>query len=119
MKFQKIKIIALLLIVITLCGCNERPEPTDYTVQSRTVTIDNKQLYANELLTLIKTGETQSICIESFIFNELDIVSDAVMKQCYYFNGSIYMQISDTYMFRFQLDSENKVESYIKYSLEA
>ena len=114
--------LSILAITLTLCGCNttHSVKSVDNTEISRTVNLDNKEHYKDELLTLIKTGETSSICKNNFKINTDDVVDNAELKQYYFFNGSIYLQINDMYMFRFQLDTtDNLIESYIKYNLEA
>ena len=114
--------LSILVITLTLCGCNttHSVKSVDNTEVSRTVTLENKETYKEELLTLIKTGEIQSICADTFNIDTDDIVENAELKQYYFFNGSIYLQIDDMYMYRFQLDTNsNKIESYIKYKLEA
>jgi hypothetical protein len=109
-------------LALMLSGCNNHHnvKSIDFTEQSRTVSIENKDLYRSELLTLIQSGEAQGICKDDFEFDSYDIIENAEVKQCYYFNGSIYLQISDEYMYRFQIDTtDNKIESYVKYTLEA
>lgn len=111
----------LLFAVIILSGCSSVKEDTsvDFTEQSRTVSIENTEQYINDLKAFIETGEKTEIFTESIEMFDVDKVSNAEIKQHYEFNGSIYIQVNDTYMYRFQLNKENKIESYIKYSIEA
>lgn len=123
-KQQKIKQIAILVLLSTLLiGCGNISDDSkaveiELTNQSREISIDNKDLYTAEILKLITTGQPVSN-LASCTFSEDDIVADALIEQIYWFNGSIYAQVNNKYMFRFQLDSQNHIESYIKYELEA
>lgn len=111
----------ILFAVIILSGCSSVKDdtPTDFTEQSRTVSIENTEQYINDLKKFIETGEKTEIFTENIAMFDVDKVSNAEIKQHYEFNGSIYIQVNDTYMYRFQLNKENKIESYIKYSIEA
>ena len=51
--------------------------------------------------------------------SEEDIITDAQINQQYFLGMSLYIQVNDTYMYRFQLNENGLIESYIKYSLEA
>jgi hypothetical protein len=130
---RNVKKLASILLVITQVsiistGCatldaikNVTTESSDtqskFTDVSRTVTMSNPDQYKTDIVNMIQTGTVASECDEEFEFNEVDIVSDIEVKQYYYFNNAIYLQINDKYMYRFQLDDNDKVASYIKYSI--
>lgn len=118
------KLILLLVIsLLALSGCSNQNNNNDNNIveitnQSREVNIQNKDEYTQALISMITTGKSDSNLISCNIAEE-DITSDAVIEQIYWFNGSIYTQINNKYIYRFQLDSNNIVESYVKYELEA
>jgi hypothetical protein len=130
---RNVKKLASILLVITQVsiistGCatldaildvtsEDSDTQSKYTDASRTVTITNVDQYKNDMVNMIETGTPASECIEDFEFNENDITSAVDLKQYYYFNNAIYLQVNDKYMYRFQLDDNDKVASYIKYSI--
>jgi hypothetical protein len=130
---QKVKKLAFIFLIVTQVsiistGCatldaildvtsEDSDTQSKYTDASRTVTITNVDQYKNDMVNMIETGTPASECIEDFEFNENDITSAVDLKQYYYFNNAIYLQVNDKYMYRFQLDDNDKVASYIKYSI--
>lgn len=124
MKQLKIKHLLLAVLIITsITGCGTTN--TDYksaevelTEQSREVNIQNKSDYTQAILDLITSGNSDSTVVVCSISSE-DIEQNAIIEQIYWFNGSIYAQVNNKYMYRFQLSSDNLIESYIKYELEA
>ena len=112
--------LALALITLAITGCSNTiaNTQTDFTKESREVRIENKERYINDLTQFILTGETTDI-FDNVVIDNNDILVNVEINNYYYFNSSIYLQIGDDMMYRFQLDSNNKVVSYIKYNLEA
>ena len=112
--------LALILITLAITGCSNTIANTqaDFTKESREVRIENKERYINDLTQFILTGETTDI-FDNIVIDNNDILVNVEISNYYYFNNSIYLQIGDDMMYRFQLDSNNKVVSYIKYNLEA
>ena len=117
------RLIIISAITVSLTGCSaltskSNIEQSRNTDISRIVTISNIDDYKSYTLNLIKTGETNNIFIEDFLFSQDDIISDANVINSYIFNNAIYLQINDKFMYRFQLNSDKLVESYIRYQLE-
>ena len=112
--------LVLTLIALAITGCSNTIANTqaDFTKESREVRIENKEHYINDLTQFILTGETTDI-FDNVVIDNNDILVNVEINNYYYFNSSIYLQIGDDMMYRFQLDSNNKVVSYIKYNLEA
>lgn len=118
---KKIFIVAV-LVTITLTGCTFNTNNTnDLTEISRTVEIEDKEQLLNEVKQFITTEKTDEF---KYISSELSInnsdVLDTIQDDCeyYLFKGSFYLQ-TDNYMYRFQFNKDNIIESYIKYNLEA
>lgn len=111
----------LLALIMCLTGC----QSTTITQQTNNfINEENKENYKNTLLNFIKTGEIpqeESIFSQNFIESIDDIrkIENAEIKQCYFSNNAIYIQINDMYMFRFQFNTEEKIDSYIVYKIEA
>jgi hypothetical protein len=55
---------------------------------------------------------------ESMEINEGDILTSTDSALKYASNSAVYIQVG-RYMYRFQLNSDGNIESYIKYSVEA
>lgn len=121
MKISKIikTLIIINVISTVLIGCSnsntsaQEDKIASLTSQSRTVTIENKDTIEDYILGIITTGES-----DKFNLDSQDIIKDAQIKQIYWFNGSVYTQVNDKYMYRFQLNEYNEIESCIKYELE-
>lgn len=113
-------IVVILASISIFTGCTSNIVETDYptlTEQSRKASIQDsdKEYYYNTILELIRTGKSDNADVSIL---SIDIVDNATIEQIYWSNGSIYIQINNKYMYRFQLNSSNKIESYIKYELE-
>lgn len=82
---------------------------------------EDRESVKAELLSFIQGKDAAEIDIinDDLKIADEDIVDGAVAKQFYLFNNSIYLQIDDLVMYRFQLNKNTKVTSYIKYELEA
>ena len=121
MKISKIikTLIIINVISTVLIGCSnnntsaQEDKIASLTSQSRTVTIENKDTIEDYILGIITTWES-----DKFNLDSQDIIKDAQIKQIYWFNGSVYTQVNDKYMYRFQLNEYNEIESCIKYELE-
>ena len=121
LKIKHLILTIMIMICITGCGTQDtdyRSAEIELTKQSREVNIQNKSEYTQAILELITSGNSSSTLVECDIVSE-DIEQDAIIEQIYWFNGSIYAQVNNKYMYRFQLNSNNLIESYIKYELEA
>lgn len=121
---RHIKVCILLITIISamITGCGKEETYLDHEKEMKSSVIENKQQYEDALAELIHTGEIaeENQFIESYmVFHDDDIVQDAEIKQCYHTYSAIYIQVNDNYMYRFQLNSDKKIESYIKYGLEA
>lgn len=125
---QKLIVLILSIIGLTLSGCStldaikgitsgDNDTQSKFTESSRQITMSNPDEYKNDILKLIQSGEKTSKFSEEFEFNDIDLMSSAEIKQYYYFNNSVYLQISNKYMYRFQLNDSNEICSYIKYSI--
>lgn len=122
-------ILGLVLVMCTGCGILDNIEKQkqqskidNITNESRQVTINSPDIYKDSLINIIcgnEINEDSILYSELFYIENEDIIPNAELKQYYYFNGAIYLQINDTYMYRFQLDNNNVIVSYIKYILEA
>jgi len=104
-----------MLLILTSCGQSENVNipVSDETRNSRMVVIQNKDQLINSLFSIIQ-GESKA---ETFEFDSNDILENCEINNYYCFNGSIYVQ-ANKYMYRFQLDINSNVESYIRYTLE-
>lgn len=114
----------LLTIIISamIAGCGKESTYLDHEKEMKSSVLENKNQYNDALVELIRTGEIaeDNQFIESYmVFHDEDVVSDAELKQCYHTYSAVYIQVNDDYMYRFQLNSDKKIESYIKYGLEA
>ena len=109
------KLIALILmmLLLTLTACNISMDNNSDTKDN--ITYD-KNNFEKELTTLIASGNSDSYKDIDISFNEYD-TCDINSYNIYYFKSSIYVQVNE-YMYRFQLDENNVVTSYIKYGLE-
>lgn len=114
MKIKKLLAFSILAtLMLTSCGVNSTPVKNNKTE----IVYDTTTIQAS-VMNLIQTGEKDSSFTEEFSFDTEDMLS--VIESCknYYSQGAYYIQTS-TYMYRFQLSEDGKIESYIKYNLEA
>lgn len=119
MKHSK-HLLFILLISLILCGCGNTKSGVSVK-EYATSTIDVSTV-SSQLLDIIKTGNTEncSAVTEGFELDDTDIVGDATVNNTYTSDNAMYIQIKSNdkqYMFRFQLNENNVVTSYIKYSL--
>lgn len=119
MKHSKYLLFIFLMSLI-LCGCSN----TKSGVSSKEYATSNidASTVSSQLLDIIKTGNTEnySIVAEGFELDGTDIVGDATINNTYTSDNAMYIQIKSNdkqYMFRFQLNENNIVTSYIKYNL--
>ena len=115
-KNKLVCILALTIISLSITGCTGDTTKVDYsyiTEVSRTVSYD-KEALRNEALAIISGESTDA----SIVLNQEDIISNPLVNNEYYFFNTVYFQIQN-YMYRFQLDNNNKIVSYIRYKLEA
>ena len=107
------KIIVITALCIMLCGCSNSKASNISDINTDTLKEQTEQFLSGN-----NTSELN-------MFNEgvvLDTDDACNTKkenwnQCYLSNNAFYVQ-TDTYMYRFQFDSNNKIASYIKYTLE-
>lgn len=119
MKHSK-SLLFIFLISLMLCGCGNTKSGISVK-EYATSTIDVSTV-SNQLLNVIKTGNTEncSVVTNEFELDDIDIVGDATVNNTYTSDNAMYIQIESgdkQYMFRFQLNENNIVTSYIKYSL--
>lgn len=126
-KKAALVLLTLMILCITACGKNSNnsvnmdlvfAKQVKYTELSRTNNIENKDKYLNDIETFISTGETSERFNSDVRIDDRDIQDNVNINNKYFFNGSIYVQCNDV-MYRFQLDENNIIISYIKYELEA
>lgn len=126
-KHTKLKSTSLLFICTTilLSGCsidNQQVKQNTEVTSQYEITNEEKEKYKADLLKFIQTKEVTEIFSEDFISNldqDLDELPDAEIKQFYFSNNAIYIQVKDLYMYRFQFNNSNKLDSLIVYNLEA
>lgn len=117
---KRLVIFTLVNLILTTVpvGCNFSNSSSDIEAQyNKNINIDN---YKEPILNAVSTGEVNELFIADFYIYEEDLVSNPEIKQYYSSNNTIYLQISDKYMYRFQLNNATGlIESYLKYNLEA
>ena len=109
-------VLTLMIVSLSITGCGGNNTKVDYsyiTEVSRTVNYDKEALRTEALDIISGKGINTSI-----VLNQEDIISNPLVNNEYYFFNTAYFQIQN-YMYRFQLDSNNKIVSYIRYKLEA
>lgn len=123
-RYKKLVTIMFILstIILSSCNINNKENTIKAETQQISITDNEKEKYKTDLLRFIQIKETTDIFSEDFLNNldeDFNTLQDAEIKQCYFSNNAIYIQINDTHMFRFQLNTEDKIESYIVYKIEA
>lgn len=113
---KRIILIVATLIVSTICitGCGTT-EPVKQT-QKINITYNKKSINTSAYK-VIATGEKDNNFVENFTFDADDIYTTEDSYRDYYFDGAYYIQIGLN-MYRFQLNEQGLIESYIKYNLE-
>ena len=117
LTMRTIKYIAITSIVaIMITGCNSVSTEADKTDISRTVEY-NKDSLKSEVANIISSGDTSGYdnIKANFDVNDICIIDDNT--KYYFYHNSIYVQ-TEQCIFRFQLDKDYNIESYIKYRLE-
>lgn len=112
------RLITLIIIMTTLCITACGNNTSQSTVETFKVNIQyNKESISTSINNVISTGDVDSNFINGFTFNAEDIIEVDNNCRTYYFDGAYYLQ-SGLYMYRFQLNENGLIESYIKYNLE-
>lgn len=103
---------------IALCACSnvDMQSNQDLTTISRTVEYDKDSKYT-EIVNVVTLSEKGKDIADRIEFSNEDSISDINSIKKYFYRDSVYVQ-SGKYMYRFQLDSEHNIVSYIKYALE-
>lgn len=119
---KKIALILLACLMLTACE-KKTPQMEDQTQASRTVEVQDIELYKNAALDVIQGKDADvNVFTEEFKFDFADAIQSAEINNWYIFNNSLYIQTgtdqNNAYMFRFQFNQDNKIESYIKYTVE-
>ena len=115
----------IMTIGLTITGCgNTATQVPDQTQESRQITIQDTEGYKAAALNVIHGSEPdETIFGETFVMQTDDINPNAEINNSYICNNSLYIQTGSSensaYMYRFQLDNDNKIISYIKYTVEA
>lgn len=124
-KKQITMLITLVLATTSLTACNlNKPiTETGQTEQEETFKTDGiKDEYEHDILEFLKKHTTSELFTEDFLDNnslDFETATEDSVKHCYYSNNAIYIQLNNNNMFRFQLDNNGKICSYIIYNLEA
>lgn len=116
MKRQLISILSAMMLLIGITGCSSN----DSTILSiSTNNIDKEQLREDTIKFLkgIEASELESYSDNIEIQWE-DICNLAENANTYVSYSAYYLQYGE-YMYRFQLNNDGKVVSYIKYKVEA
>lgn len=122
MKNKLINILLCTIVVssVAIVGCGSTNKLNDkyLTNESRTVCIEDKDNTLNAIKAVIVDNSTNEMFVDGFFIEDKDLITEPQINEVYYFNNSIYIQTNNKAMFRFQLNDENKIETYIKYNLE-
>lgn len=125
MRYKIISLLSVILIVINICACNntENISQDNYRHQNITINKEENEQLLIEIRHFIEntgTGNELSRFSKDVSINTDDIIIGTGIKSYnYYVSGNAaYLQI-DNLMYRFQLDTNNIVVSYIKYEVEA
>lgn len=108
----------ILLILMSMCGCAQ-----SNNIENKEFTNDEKKEFCFEIELFLEDGgysDKLKYFEPSISINEDDIYDSgigATDTKYYFSNSAIYLQVDDL-MYRFQLNKKNKIQSYIKYSLE-
>ena len=98
--------------IITACGASEPVRQT----QKINIAYDKESINTSAHK-VVTEGIVDTNFVEEFTFNADDICIIEDNYKDYYFNGAYYLQ-TGLYMYRFQLNEQGLIESYIKYNLE-
>lgn len=102
----------MLSLIFTGCGNNNLSDNRD------TNNIDISDY--SDIEELLINGYTTSDKFDSdFKFNNMDKLDSISIKEYYIADKVIYLQVNNKYIYRFQLNDNDKIQSYIKYNLEA
>lgn len=111
----KILLVTLVMAMLTSCG-TASSNSGNLTKESRTVNYDTDKMYS-EITSIMQSGDTSQYDNVKMEFDSNDIITVDDSARCYFYQNSVYIQTSDV-MYRFQLDVDNNIISYIKYGLE-
>ena len=111
------------VISISMCGCNGKDDTTSEK-ESTSISIENESL-ENEIKTFIKGQLTEEnkeyfLAVPSLNSNDRLVEFETIDK--YSCDNAYYYKVKHEdkyYMYRFQMTIDSKIESYIKYELEA
>lgn len=123
MSIKKLVIIlSISACMLGVSGCTKDTNKNNAAEANNNVSFTNENL-ETDLKSLIREGSNKgSSYIESdLILDAEDRFKEPEIAEKYICNNSIYLKISaegKTFLYRFQLNSNNKVESYIKYRVE-
>lgn len=111
----KILLVTLVMAMLTSCG-TASSNSGNLTKESRTVNYDTDKMYS-EITSIMQSGDTSQYDNVKMEFDSNDIITVDDSARYYFYQNSVYIQTSDV-MYRFQLDADNNIISYIKYGLE-
>ena len=126
---KKLIAFIILTVAIMISGCSsnkteEQKQLDKYTEISRTVALTDNERNTLKAEMLMFIGGSEASDLETFD-NSVKIIGSDILTgplnfsyKTYWFNGACYIQIKDS-MYRFQLDSNKQVKSYIKYKVVA
>lgn len=100
-KFILICIVYYLISSLYITGCTSTS--VEHTQNSN---IDYSNMQNTIVDTLLESEYETEATLQNIDFTKM-----------YYSVGAVYLQ-SGTYMYRFQLNSNNEIDSYVRYSLE-
>lgn len=116
------KIIACILItstfILTSCSSNNSNN-IESNISDYEVRYNVNEIHSN-ILELIQTGNITNpdLFDNTFEFDSYDMYTDNSKIRVYFTESAYYIQ-TGLYMYRFQLNEQGLIESYIKYNIEA
>lgn len=127
MKFRKYIIKTLCILSITIyvfgiTGCN-KSNNNNGKINNSILSIEDEK-FIDSLSTLIREGKNDgsAYLINGLIISPEDTYSSIEIVEKYISDNAIYIKIeagADKYLYRFQIDEEGLITSYIKYNVEA
>ena len=115
MKNKVISLVATMIFVLSLTGCNSNKD----SILNTSIDVNKEQLEQDTVAFLkgTKASELESYD-DSLEIQWEDICNLAENANTYTSHSAYYLQYGN-YMYRFQLNNDGKVISYIKYKVEA
>jgi hypothetical protein len=130
-KGQKVLIgIAVILVLVFMKelptikeSFSSNKKTVDYTNDSRMVNVVDKDTVIEQLKSFISGTDAEELSKfnSEVLISEEDKLDNLEVNNYYFFNSAYYIQVksgNSQYMYRFQIDTNNIIQSYIKYSLE-